>query len=249
MNNQGRHRGNAARNRLSTTVILLCHWHRKHQRLPGSGRWSPLGAFIRYPHSSSVPGSALGKGFTCRRKLRLSAAADPQAARRQPQRDRHPRLPHRPRTGHPHRRHLLPRGPLRPAPLQGRRGLPRRQARRADPRLPRHPRHRRPRRASTTSMPSTPATASSPRTPHFARACQRGRHHLRRPARRDPRTARRQGRGPRHRPEGRACRSSPAATSRSQSNDEAQRPGRDSSAIPSSSRRRWAAAAAACASP
>ena len=54
----------------------------------------------------------------------------------------------RPRAGHPHRRHLLARRPLRPAPLQGRRGLSRRQARRADPRLPRHRRHRRPGQAS-----------------------------------------------------------------------------------------------------
>ena len=94
-----------------------------------------------------------------------------EAARRQPQRDRHPRLPLGPRAGHPHRRDLLARGPLRPAPLQGRRGLSRRQARRADPRVPRHRRHRRARARSTASTRSIPATASSPRTPHFARAC------------------------------------------------------------------------------
>ena len=87
-----------------------------------------------------------------------------QTARRQPQRNRHPRLPLGPRTGHPHGRHLLARRPLRPAPLQGRRSVPGRQAGRADPGVPEHPRHHRASPRSTASMPSTRATASCRRT-------------------------------------------------------------------------------------
>ena len=170
-----------------------------------------------------------------------------QAPRRQPQRDRHPRLPHGPRAGHPHRRHLFARRPLRPAPLQGRRGLPHRQARRADPRLPRHPRHRRPGQASTRSTPSTPATASCPRTPRSPA-----------PAARPASSS--SGRAPRS-SNSSATRSSPAASpsrpacpscrQRQRRSAPTTRPAssRTSSAIRSSSRRRWAAAAGACASP
>ena len=172
---------------------------------------------------------------------------DPQAAGRQPQRDRHPRLPHRPRTGHPHRRHLLARGPLRPAPLQGRRSLSHRQARRADPLLPRHRRHRRPGQAARGRRHPSRLRLSV-RKPRLRPGLPRGRHHLRRPARRDPRTARRQGRGPPHRPARPACR--PVRQRRAVARQRrGARSWPRSSAIRSSSRRRWAAAAAACAWP
>ncbi len=98
------------------------------------------------------------------------------------------------------------------------------------------------------STPSIPATVSCPRTPRSPSACRDGRHHLRRPAHRDPANSS-------------ATRSSPAR-SRKQAgvpvlsgSDAAVRDdgggaanSRRSSAIRSSSRRRWAAAAGACAS-
>ena len=65
-------------------------------------------------------------------------ARDSQAAGRQPGRDRHPGLPLGPRAGHPDGGHLLARRPVRDAPAQGRRGLPGRQAGRADPELSEH---------------------------------------------------------------------------------------------------------------
>ncbi len=102
---------------------------------------------------------------------RRQGACHSPAARRQSQRDRHSRFPLRPRAGHPHRCHLRARGPLRPAPLQGGRGLSRRHARRTAPRLPRHRQASSPWPANTMSTRSIPATASSRRTPHFARAC------------------------------------------------------------------------------
>ena len=84
---------------------------------------------------TSDPGSDRGRAaFACRPDLRRGpmtriqpAPPHPPPARRQPRRDRHPRLPRRARAGHPHRRDLLARGPLLAAPLQGRRGLPGRQ--------------------------------------------------------------------------------------------------------------------------
>ena len=89
----------------------------------------------------------------------------PQAAGRQPGRDRHPGLPLGPRAGHPHRRHLLARGPLRactgsrptrrtPSASRASRSAATSTSRRSSP--------WRRRRRSTRS---TPATASSPRTP------------------------------------------------------------------------------------
>ena len=133
--------------------------------------------------------------------------------------------------------------------LQGRRGLSRRQAGRADPQLPQHRRRSSPSRRRRRSTRSIRATASSPRTPSFARACRDGGHHLRRPAPRAARAARRQGRRPQASPsEAGVPVLSAAATSRSMPGPRRTKLADAARLSRSSSRRRWAAAAAACAS-
>ena len=97
---------------------------------------------------------------------------DPQAPGRQPRRNRHPRLP-RGTNWASDGRHLLAGGPLRPAPLQGRRGLPDRQGHGADRRLSGHRRDHRAGAAQARSTRSIPATASSPRTPTSRRPAKR----------------------------------------------------------------------------
>ena len=94
--------------------------------------------------------------------------AHQEAARRQPERDRHPRLSFRPRTRHPATaRHLCPGRSLRPAHRFKKRdrGLSAvgQAWRAASKSVPRHSPASSPRRKSTTSTRSIPATASSRR--------------------------------------------------------------------------------------
>ena len=111
------------------------------------------------------------------------------------------------------RGHLLARGPLRPAPFQGGRGLPRRQTRRADPGLPGHRRHRRPRAAARGRCDPSRLRLSLGE-PGLGPGLRGGRHHFRRSAPGGPGATGRQGRGPRASPRRPACRCCPAATSR-----------------------------------
>ena len=135
------------------------------------------------------------RGRGSRRCVASSACWSPTAVR-----DRHPRVPRRHRTRHPHRRDLRrtrtgsrctasrPTRPIWSAPAGADRGLSRHRG---------HP-PRRPRRRGST--PSTRATASSPRTRTSPRPAPRPASSSSAPRRSAMRSPRRQGRGARARP-------------------------------------------------
>ena len=93
----------------------------------------------------------------------------PQAAGRQPGRDRDPGLPRRLRARPGDGRGVPLRGPQLPAPREGRRVVPDRRARPPGARLPVGRRGDRARRGGRARTRSTPATASCRRTPSSPR--------------------------------------------------------------------------------